>query len=58
MHATLWLPITLAGLLFLVRLGYHRSDFKTAQNVVHQAEENPDKTMPPPIRNDESEALA
>lgn len=58
MHATLWLPITLAGLLFLIRLGFHWSDFQTAQEVVHQAEESEEKILPPPIRNDESEALA
>lgn len=38
MHATLWLPITLAGVFYLLRLGLRWRDFDTAQAVVHQAE--------------------
>jgi len=57
MHATLWLPITLAGLIFLIRLGFHWSDFRTAQEVVHNTEEAIDSTTPTQLLNDESEAL-
>ncbi len=38
MHATLWLPVTLAGFYYLVRLGFRWRDFSTAQTVVQQAE--------------------
>jgi uncharacterized protein (TIRG00374 family) len=38
MHATLWLPITLAGLFYLLRLGLRWSDFQQAQVVVRDAE--------------------
>ena len=59
MHATLWLPITVAGLMFLIRMGFHWSDFQTAQDVVHQAEEADTGTNPPTqLLNEESEALA
>ncbi len=38
MHATLWLPITLAGLITLVILGFGWRDFGTAQQAVQEAE--------------------
>lgn len=37
MHATLWLPITSAGMVYLVRLGLRWSDFRQAQTVVSEA---------------------
>lgn len=36
MHATLWLPITVAGLVYLLRLGLSWSDFQAAQEVVRE----------------------
>lgn len=37
MHATLWLPITTAGVVYLVRLGLRWSDFQRAQTIVSEA---------------------
>lgn len=38
MHATLWLPITLAGLLTLITIGFKWGDIRRAQQVVQKAE--------------------
>lgn len=38
MHATLWLPITLAGLFALINMGFNWQDINRAQDVVQQAE--------------------
>lgn len=38
MHATLWLPITTAGFITLLALGFGWRDFSTAQEAVQQAE--------------------
>lgn len=38
MHATLWLPITLAGLIAFIAMGFQLNEINRAQHVVQQAE--------------------